>query len=342
MNPRIPAAAIAASIVLSLPAAAAERGRVLDPERRTRLTFTVGDATPIEGGVQETDRPLNSVRDQITPEAPESFTFDELGLDESESTFGLAFEHQWRWVTFFLNSTWLEASAQANAPRDLFIGVSEVRFDGREYDYQRIPAGAPYAGEIDLFATSFRFGVTPVTLNPGGAAQFVPWIGVGLFTLAGEFEIDAGPATGVQLYEFPPREYVIGGRSKGDVGALAPELGIGGELLFRLSARSSLVLQGNYMISDLSVSTRELGVDSRNEKEIDLDYRAADLRAHVELPMGASSNVIVGVEYRNVVIDAVSRAQERTIEEIFELQEKFNKEIDFEIESVLLHVGFRW
>jgi hypothetical protein len=58
--------------------------------------------------------------------------------------------------------------------------------------------------------------------------------------------------------------------------------------------------------------------------------------------MGASSNVIVGVEYRNVVIDAVSRAQERTIEEIFELQEKFNKEIDFEIESVLLHVGFRW
>ena len=318
------------------------KGRVIDQDRRSRLTIFVGEPSPIEGGVQETERPLNQHRDEETPEAPESFTFDELGLSESDSTYGIHLEHQWRWVTMFVNSTWMEASATATAPRDLFLGVKEIRFQGQEFEYQRIPQGSTYDGKLDLFATNFRLAVTPFTFNAGSSAEFVPWVSVGLFVLAGTFEVDAGPALGVELYEFPPRRYVVGGSSEGEAAALAPEIGIGGELTLWLGDRARLVLQGNYGFSDVSASTSDLGVESRNEKDIDLSFDSLDARALVELPIGQRVNFLVGLEYRRAEIDALAEAKDRPVGEIIELQEKFNKNIDLSIENLVLSVGLRW
>ena len=340
--PPVVAAACCLALGLSSTAAAATaKGRVIDEDRRSRLTLFVGEPSPIEGGVQETERPLNQHRDEETPEAPESFTFDELGLSESDTTYGIHFEHQWRWVTMFVNSTWMEASATATAPRDLYLGVKDVRFQGQEFEYQRIPQGSTYEGALDLFATNFRLAVTPITLNAGGSAEFVPWVSVGLFVLAGTFEVDAGPALGVELYEFPPRQYVVGGSSEGEAAALAPEIGVGGELSVWLGQRARLVLQGNYGFSDVSASTSDLGVESRNEKDIDLSFDSLDARALVELPLGGV-NFLAGVEYRRAEIDALAEAKDRPVGEIIELQEKFNKNVDFSIESLVLSVGLRW
>lgn len=336
------AAFVALSTAVAAEARPTAKGRAIDQERRTRWTVFGGGSSPIEGGVHETERPLNDVRDQETPEAPESFTFDELGLEESDSTWGLHFEHQWRWVTLFVNGTWMEASASATAPRDLFIGVKEVRFEGAEYDYQRIPAGAPYDADLDLFTANFRLAVTPFTLNAGGAVEFVPWVSVGLFTLAGTFDVDAGPATGVELYEFPPRQYVVGGSSQGEAAALAPEFGIGGELTFWLGERARLVVQGTYGFSDISASTSDLGVSSRNEKDISLDFRSIDARALVEIRLGRRTHLLLGVEYRSAEIDALSEAKDRPVDEVFELQEKFNKNVDLSIDNTVLSVGLRF
>jgi hypothetical protein len=321
---------------------AAQWGRAVDPERKNRFTLHVGDRSPIVGSVEETDRPLDEHRDTTNVQGPESFSFEELGLAKSDTTYGLGFERQGKWVTFSLNATHLDAKASGVAPRDLFIGVKGVRFDGREYDYQQIPAGTPYVGEIDLVAGHLRFAITPVTLNPGGAVQFVPWVSLGLFLLAGQFDIDAGPAQGVILYESPPREYVVGGRSRGEAGALSPEIGLGGELAMQLTERSRLVLQGTYGWADFSASTSDLGVSSRNEKDIDMDYRALDGRLLLELPLGRSSNFLVGVEYRKVDIEALAEAKDRPVEEVVEIREKFNKIVNLELETVVLTVGFRW
>lgn len=318
------------------------KGRVIDEGRKTRWTLFAGGASPVEGGVQETERPLNDIREQETPEAPESFTFDELGLEESDTTYGLHFEHQWRWVTLFVNSTWMEASASATAPRDLFVGVKEVRFEGREFDYQRIPQGTTYDADLDLFTANFRLAVTPFTFNAGGAVEFVPWVSFGLFTLAGTFDLDAGPATGVELYEFPPRQYVVGGVSEGEAAALAPEFGIGGEVTFWLGERARLVVQGTYGFSDISASTSDLGVESRNEKDISLDFRSVDARALVEIRIGRRTHLLLGIEHRSAEIDALSEAKDRSVEEIFELQEKFNKNVDLSIDNTVVSVGLRW
>jgi len=336
------AAALALALVAAPSVDAAVAGRIVEEGFRTRWTVNLGDASPIEGGVQETERPLNEVRDEITTEAPESFTFDELGLSESESTFGMSFEHQWKWVTLFVNATYMEASADGVAPRDLFIGVKDVRFAGVEYNYQRVPAGTAYSSDIDLLTADFRAAITPVTLHPGGDVQFVPWIVLGLYTLAGQFDIDAGPAQGVQEYENPPRLYVIGGTSEGEAAALAPEIGLGGELLFRVGEQSRLTLQGSYVFVDVSASTSDLGVSSRNEKDIDLDFEGYDLRLFYEHPLNPRLKLLVGGEYRRVVVDALSEAKDQTPEEVLERREKFNKNVDLEIETVTLNVGLRW
>lgn len=336
-------AALAVALLCAPPAArAAEWGRVIEAGFASRFTLNIGDASPIEGGVQETERPLNDIRDQITPEAPESFTFDELGLSESESTFGLSFEHQWKWVTFFLNATYMEASANGVAPRDLFIGVKDVRFGGAEFNYQRVPAGTAYTSDIDLLAADFRFAITPVTFAPGGPVEFVPWIVLGLYTLGGQFDIDAGPALGVEEYENPPRLYVVGGTSEGEAAALAPEIGVGGELLFRVGEGSRLTLQGSYVFVDVSASTSDLGVSSRNEKDIDLDFEGYDLRLYYEHPLNDRLKLLVGGEYRRIVVDALSEAKDRPADEVVEIREKFNKNVDLEIETVTLNVGLRW
>lgn len=339
---RLAACAVAALVLSPVAASAAVGGRAIEGDFKTRLTFNLGDKSPIEGGVQETERPLNDIREQITPEEAESFTFDELGLSESETTFGLSLERQWKWVTLFVNGTYMEASADGVAPRDLFIGVKDVRFGGVEYNYQRVPAGTAYSSDIDLLTASFRLAVTPVTLNPGGAAEFVPWIVVGLYTLGGQFDVDAGPAQGVQEYENPPRLYVVGGTSEGEAAAVAPEIGIGGELLLRVGEQARLTIQGTYAFIDVSGSTSDLGVSSRNEKDIDLDWKALDARVYYEFPLNDRLKLLVGGEYRRIEVDALAEAKDQTPEEILERREKFNKNVDMAIETVTFNVGLRW
>ena len=319
-----------------------QKGRYLEQGRRGRLTFNVGEKTPITGGVQETFRPFDEFREEGTPQQPESFTFAELGLDESESTYGISFEYQWKWVTLFVDATYMDADVAGVAPRDLFIGVKSIQFEGQEYEYQAILEGTPYEGTIDLLALSTRLAITPVTVNAGGSAEFVPWLMVGFFSLGGDVDVDAGPSTGIQLYENPPREYVIGGSGSGDAVAVAPEIGLGGELKFRTGERSRLLFRGNYSWFQFSGSTGDLGVSARREKDIDLDYNALDLSASYELPIGKAVNFVIGAHFRTTDASGSVNAEERTPEEVVELREKFNKNVDFKIETFVLNFGFRF
>jgi hypothetical protein len=319
-----------------------QKGRYLEPGSRARISFNVGEKSPISGGVQETFRPFDEFREEGSPQEPESFTFAELGLSESESTYGLSFEYQWKWVTLFIDATYMDADVTGVAPRDLFIGVKSIQFEGREYEYQAIPEGTSYEGTIDFLALSTRMAITPVTVNAGGDAEFVPWIMVGLFTLGGDISVDAGPATGIQLYENPPREYVVGGSGSGDAVAVAPEIGIGGELKFRTGERARLLFRGNYSFFEFSGSTGDLGVSARNEKDIDLSYNALDLSASYEFPMSKGAKFVIGAHFRSTDASGSVTAEEATPEEVVERREKFNKNVDFRIETFVLNFGFRF
>ncbi len=337
----IPILIVAITVAIcAAPPATAEKGRAYEEGRRLRLSISIGDRTPISGSVVETSRPINELREN--PDPPESFTFEELGLTESDTTYGLSLEYQWKWVTLFVDATYLEASVTAEAPRDLFIGVEKVSFGGQEYEYQVIPRGLAYTGDMDLLALNIRGAFTPVTVNPGGTTEFVPWVLLGLFNLGGRIDLDAGPATGIEQYENPPRTYVRGGKSEGEAAAFAPEIGLGGEIKFRLSERARLGFIGNYSIFKFKGSTGDLGVSSRREKDVDADYAAIDAKVFYEMPLGSGTNLVIGLAYRQVEIDASSKATPKSEEEILELREKFDKDITLEVETVLFSVGVRW
>ena len=176
--------------------------------------------------------------------------------------------------------------------------------------------------------------------------QFVPWAHLGLFVFAGQFDILAGPALGVIEYENPPREYVQNGSSRGEIAALVPEIGLGGELRFKLAPRAGshtcLVLQGGYSIFNFKGSTSDLGISARHEKDLDIDYDSYDGRVLIEWPLSSGVNFLFGAEFRKVRTDALVKAQERSPEEVLELREKFDKDIDLEMTSANAIFGFRW
>ena len=337
----------AALIALSAPSLAMVKGRAYEPGKRLRLNATVGQVSPIEGFVQETTRRLFEVTGQPERQAgAESFSLEDVGIRDSETTYGLSMEYMWKYVTLQVDGSYMRAEATGTASRDFFIGVKEIRFGGQEYEYQVILEGTPYHADLDAALVGFRIQFTPVTFNPGGVVQFVPWAHLGLFGFSGQFNVQAGPALGVIEYENPAREYVQNGRGDGEVTALVPEIGLGGELRFKLAPRAGshicLVLQGGYSIFDFEGSTSDLGISSRNEKDLDVDYDSYDARALIEWPLSAKVNLLVGVEYRTVRAKALSQAKDRPIDETLELREKFDKSIDLEMTSANAIVGLRW
>lgn len=328
--------------MIATPAAAVGRGRFFEPGQRTRLNFTLGRVDPFEASVVETDRPINQFRPEDQRDNAESFSLEDFGFGRSHDTLGLSFEHIWKYLTLFIDGSQMSAEAIGTAPRDLFMSVDGVQFEGESFDYQAIPVGTLYDAKLDTTFLNTRLAVTPWTFNPGGRVQFVPWVHVGLFGMYGAFDVDAGPATGTLFYENPPRNYVVGGRADGDVIAFGPEIGIGGELTLEVGRSARLAFQGNYSIFTFSGTTSDLGASSRNEKAVDYDYSATDGRVFFEVPMGRSSKFLVGAEYRVVRIDVLSEALDRSVGEILQLREKFNKNIGMSLTTVNLFAGFRF
>ncbi len=61
-----------------------------------------------------------------------------------------------------------------------------------------------------------------------------------------------------------------------------------------------------------------------------------------EWPWTTGTDLVVGAEYRVVTADALSEAQDRSLEETLELREKFDKDIALEVTSVNILFGVRW
>ena len=322
-------------------------GRPVDPARSFTLQFSVGQVTDIKGGVTETTRRLFELegRDPSTFE-PESYTFEELGLTDSDITYGVSVEKMWRYITLRGAIAYMRAEASSSPPRDFFIGVDDIEFEGRSYEYMKLENDVPYDATLDAALISLRLQYTPVTLAPEHVISFTPWVHAGLFALAGTFEIDQGDPQRIQIYENPPREYVVGGHGEGTLGGGAPEIGIGGDLRIWLGRNEhgdrELSVQGTYAIFEYNGSSDALGVSSRNEKDLDVDYELVELRAMLFWPISAGVDLVLGGEYRVITADAQSKSKAKTLEEAQENREKFDKDVDLELNIVNAFAGFRW
>ena len=336
-----------AALTTPIPAAdSSQWGRDLENRPTVSLNLSAGSLFELDGSVKETTRPIYEVLGGGN-EGAEDYSFDELGFTESYPVFGLEFEKMWKYVTLQLRGAYVAADAQAEAERDYYLGVEEVSFGGEDYDYMKIPQGQDYEADIQGGMLGARALVTPFTLEPESwMIEFVPSVYFGVFSFAGYYEIDAGPAEGVILYENPPREYVVGGTGKGWTGIAVPEIGLGGELRLgqgqRFGRDVSLILEGYYSIFQFEGTTEDLGISSRHDKLLDLDYTAYEVRLLFEIPMSESLDLFFGAGYQVIEADALSRAEDRPAEEVLALREKFDKDIHFEMSQATALLGIRY
>ncbi len=340
-------AALLAAITSNATAEAVMGGRPVDPKKDFAITVRVGEVTDIEGSVEETTRRVYEL--EGTPEKQfdaESYDLNELGLSSSDTTYGIGLEKQWRYVTLRGDLAYLSAEATGVAKRDYFIGVDDVDYNGRSYENMKIEQGEAYKATLDGAMAALRAQITPFTIAPENIVSFTPWIHLGLQVVAANFAVDAGPAEGLQSYENPPRTYVIGGSGEGNGGVFTPEIGIGGELrIFLWENQAGLVelnLQGTYAIFNYNGSSDTLGISARNDKDLDVDYDAFELRGILNYPLSDEVDLLFGAEFKMLTADASSKAKITSDEEALAKRERFDKDINLELTAVEFFAGVRF
>ena len=316
-------------------------GRNLEGRKTLEVDVTAGKVMKIEGSVEETIRPFYQQIGQDTQ--GESYTLSELGLDGEKATIGVRFEKRWKFFTLQFAGFYYNPSADTTAVRDYYIGISnDIEYMGEKYDYMMIPEGRAFTADLNSFFCEMDLLFTPVTITPLPNFEFIPSLYLGLAGVFGTYDIDAGPPTGTTVYEYPPRDYVIGGQTDGWTGAGMPGIGLGAEFRIGPSDGLRLVVQGRYVIFRYNGSTKYIPISIRHEKDLDLDYDNYELRAQLELPLSEELDFVVGVSYRYVKINAEATATEKTEEEVEDLREKFDKKIDFEIGELEGIVGLKF
>ena len=339
---------LAAALFPSAGRAGLRWGRPTEDHLTGWVAGTAGRITSLKGSVQETTRPFYDLTEpDKNTQFAESYTLEELGFDGGYSTFGLAFEKAWSFFTFQANLSYLNPFVRSEAVRDYYIGVQEVSFNGKKYEYMNIPEGTPFTAEMEGGTFGMRGMLTPVSLTGGNVLEITPSIGLGLNAFFSFFEIDAGPAQGVVLYEIPPHEYVVGGHGRGWSGMVLPELGAAVEIRLRTGNEKwmgpELILQGYYALFDFSGSTEDLGItSSRNAKVLGLEYDHYEARALLSLPVLKAVELLIGVGVQHMRADAEILAEDRPAEEVEERREKFNKFVHLEMTSVMFFAGLRF
>ena len=246
-------------------------------------------------------------------------------------------------MTFAFSASYLKATASTVADQNYYLGISDkIEYEGKEYEYMMIPEGKSFKSELPAGMIDLQFLFTPLTWKPVEGLKLVPWICLDVFGIFGKYDLDAGPPTGTVIYEDPPREYVVGGHSRGWIGMGIPGIGPGGELTIGSSDGVRLILQVNCAFCKYDGSTDNFPVKARHDKNLDLDYYNLMLKSFLEIPLSPRVDLIAGVTYQYIKVDASVDAQARSPEEIEELREKWDKDVDFELSMLTGTIGLRF
>lgn len=315
-------------------------GRIVDPDRDFEIRSVVGSVTEMQGFVQETTRAFYDATDQqFKQDSAERFDLSDFDMDGGFLAVGLATENRWKYFTLQFELLFMNPKTETVAQRNYYIAVDSVSFNGQELDNQQIPAGTPFKAEILGGLTQINGLFTPISIQTSESFRFTPWIGIGLFMFFGEYEIDAGEARGVVQYQFPPDNFVVGGKSDGYIGACLPELGIGGELLFGNDEGVNFAVQGHIATFQYEGSTSYFTTSSRRDKHADIDHVHGWLRASLEFPLESGRALSVGGKLDMIQSDVDIQSEPGSTEEIIARRERFDKRVNFEMTTATAFVG---
>jgi len=317
-------------------------GRVLDDEHDAGFRITAGVITDIELMVQETTRKLYDVTgDTWKQDTAENYSLNDFDVEDNEPMVGLSFEKAWKFFSLQFSLTGMNPSVDTTARRNYYISVGEsVEYMGQSYDHMKIPEGTQFSMDVVGGTLELTGLITFFTLQPMDGLRITPWIDIGLFGFAGEYDIEAGEVQGVTQYQNPPKDFVIGGKSSGTVGAALPQYGGGGEIRIGGPESLNLVLQGHYLVCQYDGSTEWVTTSDHREKNLDLDHVNLRARLFLEIPAGESCSFMLGVQYQSIETEGVIESTATSEAEVLEQRERFDKKAEFRMESLQGVLGF--
>ncbi len=329
-------------VVETLHAGVFQKGRVLEDSRDFNLRLTVGQISDFTAMVEETTRRVYEVTgEDWKQDTAEGYDLSDFNIGESHQTFGLSMDKGWTYFTFQLDASYLSIQSTTEAQRDYYIGVGgEVEYGGRSYDQMKIPRGQEFSFDVDGATVEMRLLVTPFTICLGEVARLTPFLDLSIFGFGGRYDIDAGDPTGVATYQNPPELFVVGGQSDGMLGMGLPQYGGGAELRLGAADRMNLVLQGHYTILAYDGSSSLLTSSEHREKNADIDHRNIKLRAFLEFPVRQNSMMLtVGLQYQKIESEGLISSTETDPDIILAKRERFDKQVEFGMQTVSAMVG---
>lgn len=316
-------------------------GGVPENRRGSQLRAEGGALLDVSGTVNETFRAYYAATGRDQDQAKrESYDLDDFGIDRPYASFGLQYGHQGEVFGVRLELLYMGISADATAKRDYYVGLmDDVKYRGVNYEHMKIPKGCDFSTDFTGGMGDVMLTFSPFTLE-GDAVQFTPGVELGLVGIAGNYELDAGPATGTAVYQNPPVHFVVGGKSSSTVGIAAPMIGANATLTLGRLEGTRWETRGNFDVFAYDGSSKPFS--SAREKDLDITFMSAGLESSLLFPLSDGTELEIGAAVRMMNLDGSIKAKEKKKEKIIQAHERFDKDIDFDLMTGLLFIGFRF
>lgn len=315
-------------------------------ERDHEWRFYLGGIMSLSGGVDETFRAFYAATGQDYKQSlAESYDLGDFGVSCPYFTWGVEYERDWEWWAFKWDLTVLNLSASARAKRNYYMGVGkDISYGGRKYDHLMIPSGRNFSIDLTGAMSDLMFSFTPFTFFYGGGddCKLTPSLDLGLVLFGGQLDIDAGRSTGTTVYQNPPVDFVIGGKSSSFLAIGAPKIGLGAD--FRLGPDDDFqwVFHGDLGYFAYNGSTKLFTSASHREKNIDVSYLSFTGEAGMNIPLENGSALSCGLRLQIVAIDAEIKSKAKDQAAVIAARERFDKAADFTMTTLMFYVGYAY
>ena len=305
-----------------------------------------GAITTIKGTIDETFRAFYAATGQDYKQAlAESYDLSDFGVDGPYQTIGFHYDHVWKSWAFKWDMLFFDISTEARAKRDYYIGVGkDISYNGRKYDHLMVPKGDDFS--IDLFGamTDIMFSYAPITFFYGENEdmRLIPSLDLGLVFFGGQFEIDDGNPRGTTVYQNPPVNFVIGGKSESFIGGGAPKVGGGATFIKGRDGDPQWVSNVNLGYFAYDGSTKLFTSSNHREKELDVNMFTLGAETGFVLPLGDAVALTGGLRLQFLSLTGEIRSKDKSQAEVIAARERFDKSVDFTITTAMVYLGLMY
>ena len=314
--------------------------------RNSQWRFYFGAITTIKGTIDETFRAFYAATGQDYKQAlAESYDLSDFGMNGPYQTIGFHYDHAWESWSFKWDILFFDISTEAHAKRDYYIGVGkDIGYGGHSYDHLMVPKGDDFS--IDLFGamTDLMFSYAPITFFYGenDDMRLIPSLDLGLVFFGGQFEIDDGNPRGTTVYQNPPVNFVIGGKSESFLGGGAPKIGAGATFVKGRDGDPQWVSNVNLGYFSYDGSTKLFTSSSHREKELDVNMFTLGAETGFVLPLGDAIALTGGLRLQFLSLTGEIRSKDKSQAEVIAARERFDKSVDFTITTAMVYLGLMY